>query len=123
MQISARSFPTFLIGAVAGILVSTAPAEPVAASRPACEFTGVSRTVAIGDVHGAFEPLTAILRTTGLIDEKGHWSGGRALALEIVGTAYTAIYADRRDALQGPAAPHEDGAPVVVPRASGTDHP
>ncbi len=37
-----------------------------------------ARIVAIGDIHGALESLTTILRTTGLIDAEGKWSGGRS---------------------------------------------
>ena len=37
-----------------------------------------ARIVAIGDIHGALESLTTILRTTGLIDAEGRWSGGRS---------------------------------------------
>ena len=36
------------------------------------------RVVAIGDIHGAAGPLRALLMTTGLTDETGHWSGGSA---------------------------------------------
>src|SRR4051812_19137614 len=41
-------------------------------------FEGVARVVAVGDVHGDVEALTDVLRLAGLIDEKGHWSGGKA---------------------------------------------
>jgi hypothetical protein len=37
------------------------------------------RVVAIGDVHGDLDALTAILKRTGLIDEGRRWAGGRAL--------------------------------------------
>jgi tetratricopeptide (TPR) repeat protein len=40
------------------------------------EWTGVSRIVAIGDVHGAFNNMVAVLKTAGLIDEKLKWKGG-----------------------------------------------
>ena len=36
------------------------------------------RIIAVGDVHGAFEPLVAVLRANGLIDEANNWSGGNA---------------------------------------------
>ncbi|MFL5346112.1 MAG: metallophosphoesterase [Hyalangium sp.] len=41
-------------------------------------FEGVARVVAVGDVHGDVDALTQVLRLAGLIDEKGHWSGGKA---------------------------------------------
>jgi tetratricopeptide (TPR) repeat protein len=34
--------------------------------------------VAIGDIHGAFDNLVAILKTAGIIDEKQKWAGGKA---------------------------------------------
>ncbi len=41
-------------------------------------FEEVERIVAVGDVHGDVEALTAVLRMAGLIDEKGGWIGGKA---------------------------------------------
>lgn len=41
-----------------------------------CEVTGVERTVAIGDVHGAYDRLVEILRTTGVVNEQHRWTGG-----------------------------------------------
>ncbi len=40
------------------------------------------RVVAIGDIHGAAGPLQALLMTTGLTDETGHWSGGSATLVQ-----------------------------------------
>ena len=33
---------------------------------------------AIGDIHGDFNALATILEKMGLIDESGHWNGGKA---------------------------------------------
>ncbi len=41
------------------------------------------RIVAVGDVHGSFDGLTAILQETWLIDENLHWSGGRATLVQV----------------------------------------
>jgi hypothetical protein len=41
-------------------------------------FQGVARVVAVGDVHGDVDALTEVLRLAGLLDAKGHWSGGKA---------------------------------------------
>jgi len=38
-------------------------------------WTEVERTVAVGDVHGDFGQLVAVLRSAGLIDENMQWSG------------------------------------------------
>jgi hypothetical protein len=40
------------------------------------EWDGVPRIVAMGDVHGHVDKLTAILQGTGIIDSKLKWSGG-----------------------------------------------
>ena len=46
------------------------------ASAPAEDtYRGVQRIVAIGDVHGDYDQFVDVLRTAGLIDEKGKWSG------------------------------------------------
>ena len=57
-----------LVAAVAAIAVAGAAA--VAQPRPQ------GRIVAIGDVHGSLSGLVAILKSTGLIDDAGHWAGG-----------------------------------------------
>ena len=49
----------------------------------ACDIDGVDRIVAIGDVHGAYDRLVEILRTTGLIDQRMRWSGGRAHLVQL----------------------------------------
>jgi Calcineurin-like phosphoesterase len=40
-------------------------------------WTGVERIVAVGDVHGDYDQLVAVLRSAGLIDEQGNWTGGK----------------------------------------------
>lgn len=42
------------------------------------DLAGIDRVVAVGDVHGDADQLAAILRTAGLIDDRGAWSGGKA---------------------------------------------
>ncbi|MBI4478980.1 MAG: metallophosphoesterase [Acidobacteria bacterium] len=39
-------------------------------------WTGVQRIVAIGDVHGDYQQLVALLRQARLIDQKNRWIGG-----------------------------------------------
>jgi hypothetical protein len=43
-----------------------------------CELAGVPRVVAVGDVHGAYPELVAVLQLAGIVDEKEHWVGGSA---------------------------------------------
>ncbi len=40
-------------------------------------WTGVERVVAVGDVHGDYDQLVAVLRSVSLIDAQGKWSGGK----------------------------------------------
>jgi hypothetical protein len=40
-------------------------------------WSGVERIVAIGDLHGDYDAFISVLRSTGLIDEKDKWTGGK----------------------------------------------
>jgi hypothetical protein len=42
-----------------------------------------SRVVAVGDVHGAYEPLVEILQAANLIDQKLGWSGGDSTLIQL----------------------------------------
>src|ERR1019366_8570076 len=49
----------------------------LAACAPAQDtFSGVQRIVAIGDIHGDYDRLVDLLRTTKLIDKQNAWAGG-----------------------------------------------
>lgn len=52
-----------------GAAITVAPA---ACAKPEAPL----RIVAVGDVHGSFEGLTAILQTTGITDAEQRWAGG-----------------------------------------------
>ena len=41
-------------------------------------FEGVARVVAVGDVHGDYAGFVEVLRSAGVIDQKGRWTGGKA---------------------------------------------
>ena len=43
---------------------------PRGAQEPACEFDGVERVVAVGDVHGAHDQFLEILQAAGIIDRR-----------------------------------------------------
>jgi len=79
MPQSSSRFLRLSVSAVAACLAALLFAFPQlhAASASTCEWNGVERVVAIGDVHGAYDRYLEILRTTGIIDAGGHWSGGR----------------------------------------------
>ena len=40
-------------------------------------WTGVERVVVVGDVHGDYQQFQAVLKSAGLIDKKGKWTGGK----------------------------------------------
>ena len=44
---------------------------------------GAERIVAVGDVHGSFEGLTAILQETGIVDSNLKWTGGTATYIQL----------------------------------------
>jgi 3',5'-cyclic AMP phosphodiesterase CpdA len=48
-----------------------------------------ARVVAIGDIHGAYDQLAALLRRAGLVDDGLRWTGGRAVLVQ------TGDYTDR----------------------------
>ena len=64
----------FLCRAVAGIAQDS--------GRPSCDVETPDRIVAVADVHGAYDRFVAILRAAGLIDDREHWSGGRAIFVQ-----------------------------------------
>ena len=73
------------LGLAGGLLVLAGwISAPRAQSTPAtpCNVTTTERVVAIGDVHGAYDPFVAILRTAGLINARDRWSGGRAVLIQ-----------------------------------------
>lgn len=51
-----------------------------------CEWTGIEKIVAVGDVHGDYNSFVKILIGTGLIeliDDKAHWTGGKTHLVQI----------------------------------------
>lgn len=48
-----------------------------------CEWSGVKRIVAVGDLHGAYEYFRDILIGTGLIDPDNRWIGGQTHLVQI----------------------------------------
>jgi hypothetical protein len=47
-----------------------------------CAVETTERVIAVGDVHGAYEKFTGILRSAGLIDRRDRWIGGRAILIQ-----------------------------------------
>lgn len=52
------------------------------AADSACNIQTTERVVAIGDVHGAYESFTGILRAAGLLDRRDRWIGGRTVFVQ-----------------------------------------
>ncbi len=63
-------------------LLAGAPTQPL-------NGQGAPRLVAIGDIHGAIAEFKSILKTTGLADDSGRWTGGKAVLMQ------TGDYMDR----------------------------
>lgn len=57
---------------------SMPPPEPSGLASKQSVWTGVSRIVAVGDVHGDYEQFIATLQSAGLIDRQLRWIGGTA---------------------------------------------
>jgi hypothetical protein len=64
--------------ATLGLLAARSVVRPVSAADTGCTVEGVDRIVAVGDVHGAYEPLVGILQAAGILDRRLRWAGGRA---------------------------------------------
>ena len=47
------------------------------AARGQERFESVSRIVAVGDVHGGFSEFVSVLRSAGVLDDKGSWIAGK----------------------------------------------
>jgi diadenosine tetraphosphatase ApaH/serine/threonine PP2A family protein phosphatase len=59
---------------IAGLCIVFTAGRARAASS--CEWNGIERVVAIGDVHGAYDRFVEILKVAGIIDADQHWAGG-----------------------------------------------
>jgi hypothetical protein len=74
MTLGRRSFLAWLVMSAAARGQSTARGY---------DWQGVSRVVAIGDVHGDRDALAAVLRMAGLIDANERWTGGAAHVVQM----------------------------------------
>jgi hypothetical protein len=79
---AARRAPGVLAVTLA-LIGSTAPVGPRASDTAAPTsvsphvWHGVAEVVALGDTHGSYEPVLALLQRLGLANDVGQWSGGR----------------------------------------------
>jgi len=68
--------------ALTRIFRSAALALAAVAGAPAAA-TAPQRIVAVGDLHGDYAAWTQIARAAGVIDSKGHWSGGKTVLVQM----------------------------------------
>jgi calcineurin-like phosphoesterase family protein len=73
---------------VRGLLAGLTAAAIAFASRPVpaaspCEWTGIDRVVAFGDVHGAYDRFVEILKVAGVLDAGLHWAGGSTHVVQL----------------------------------------
>ena len=76
MVLSRRAW---MAGATLFALVLARPAL----AADSCEWTGVDRVVAIGDVHGAYDRFVEILKTAGIVDAGLHWAAGTTHVVQL----------------------------------------
>jgi hypothetical protein len=74
---SARPFVVLFVAAFVALRPHPLPAATV------CEWDGIERIVAIGDVHGAYDRFVEILKVTGVIDNDLRWAGGRTHVVQV----------------------------------------
>ena len=73
----ARIVPVVLVATFVALSPRTLPA----ASQ--CEWNGIARVVAIGDVHGAYDRFVEILKVAGIVDNDLRWAGGRTHVVQL----------------------------------------
>ena len=57
-------------------LLANSPADAKAKKIDDYHWSGVERVVAIGDLHGDYGQYIEVMKSAGLIDKRGKWSGG-----------------------------------------------
>ena len=70
-----RQLRALVTTASAAVLLSAALCQAQALAEE-WRWSGIERVVAVGDVHGAFDAMTATLINAGVLDEGLHWNGG-----------------------------------------------
>lgn len=54
-----------------------------AAGKSKYEWSEVERIIVIGDVHGAYDNFVAVLKNTGLVNDKLKWTGGKTHLVQL----------------------------------------
>jgi hypothetical protein len=68
---------------LSALLLSLALLAAPSLARAESSWTGVERIVVIGDLEGDYDKFTDMLRTAGLIDARGNWTGGRTHLVQL----------------------------------------
>lgn len=76
MRVSDRSRALLVEGIFLALFFGFAAGEARAEQTGKWQWEGVPRIVAMGDVHGHLDKVTAVLQGTGIIDSELEWSGG-----------------------------------------------
>jgi hypothetical protein len=72
-----------VLAAALALLATPRVGLRVHAASPPCAIDGVERIVAIGDVHGAYDRLVAILRTAEIVDARLRWAAGKTHLVQL----------------------------------------
>jgi len=78
----ARRFAPLLTAAGLALALVSGGVRAAAPPVGAPDDAAASRIVGIADIHGAFDELTGILRTAGLVDDRHRWIGGNAVLVQ-----------------------------------------
>jgi hypothetical protein len=74
----------FVAMALALVTFAAIPSDShLRADGSGCQFTGIDRIVAVGDVHGAYDRFVEILRASDLLDARLRWIGGRTHLVQL----------------------------------------
>jgi hypothetical protein len=78
-----RSTRAAFLRLVASSLALCAGGLQATAVRAEDSWDGVARVVAVGDVHGDYDQFLSVLRAAEVVDERGHWTGGRTHLVQV----------------------------------------
>jgi hypothetical protein len=73
-----KARPTLIFALLVSVFLASVYADSIQ-----CEWTGVEKIVAVGDLHGDYKNFVRILRGTKLIDRELRWKGGETHLVQI----------------------------------------
>lgn len=72
-----------LFAAAFALFAVACASAPAAQAQAQSAWSNVERVIVIGDLEGDYEKFTDMLRTAGLIDARGNWSGERSHLVQL----------------------------------------